>query len=754
MSSNQVGFQFQGDVASGSALIYSATGRLLKSLSDGGVDFYAIAATVQLGRTIPITASQELVVSRLLASRTGRNGFVARALYLGWGHSDVAIELARTRAGTASLMLISALASGVTAFTAAESLQELLRLNGCDPDMLPNVDVLLAMIRYLAPFMHGFGFNSVLQTITCACEKGIRTGSTAAKDVQALLATGEPAEWTKAIKQLAYTAERREKVFLIVQQRAGWLAAFAVHILNMAVEVKAGAQTLWASAGTHGSAVLQLSPDSMEMTPAISLLHVDIPDTPSGLSPLALAFPMGKALDIMLKGNTLIMDGMADSIKILITKVAHILVSRVRFPWELTELGEDELAYGRRDRLNIVLRDLGLHMGMSKIKNRNTASDGKKISDDIFSNMGILVNALRCHQPVAESIQPPKDCLCRVVQDMIIGFSTTAVALIPCDYNSKILLLNGKVLNGVTQTSWTKATKEVMHNRLSLAKFIAGVGPHAGYASILIGRDSDHFEHLGFLFAGDDAPHIKDIPSLFNHDNGLVAVSTGHVTIYYKALLDAECVTNQGQIIKIAVGRLSMNKVLRTTVRESWLPAGWATFKAPPINVFKVAPSLQVVPHYAEGSLHAFLDASLAEDTIRVSCYIAASELAQSSRAHIRLDWGFKAIPRSIERCDHDPKSPTKALPFPAIATFGRYLDSAHRDCLTICLALSGNGLEQMVQAHLMSSYLTFWQLGACLDCTFTASQRRDKPPGSRFFEAEQYLQERDPRQICIIMTG
>src|SRR3954452_13882092 len=146
MAENQVGFSFQADVIGGSSLLHAATGRLLKALSDGGVDFYAVSATVQLGKVIPIQPSQEVAVSRLLASRKGRAGFIAKALSIGWGHSDVAIELARTRAGASALLTIGALATGSTMYTAALGLSELMILNGCEPDYLPTVDSLKSMV--------------------------------------------------------------------------------------------------------------------------------------------------------------------------------------------------------------------------------------------------------------------------------------------------------------------------------------------------------------------------------------------------------------------------------------------------------------------------------------------------------------------------------------------------------------------------------------------------------------------------------
>lgn len=61
---SQVGFSIQADVIGGGSLLHAATGRLLKALSDGGIDFYAVAAAVQLGKIIPIQSAHESSVSK------------------------------------------------------------------------------------------------------------------------------------------------------------------------------------------------------------------------------------------------------------------------------------------------------------------------------------------------------------------------------------------------------------------------------------------------------------------------------------------------------------------------------------------------------------------------------------------------------------------------------------------------------------------------------------------------------------------
>lgn len=166
-----VGFSLQADVMTGGSQVYAMTGRLLKALSDGGVDCYAVASAIYLGTHIPIMEAHEIEISRLLKARTGRAGYLAKALHIGWGYSDIAIELARTRAGTSALLTISALATGSTAFMAAQAFAELLGLSGCPPEKMPNIDVLNTMIHYLAPFMSDLGFRKVFQYVVTASKQ-------------------------------------------------------------------------------------------------------------------------------------------------------------------------------------------------------------------------------------------------------------------------------------------------------------------------------------------------------------------------------------------------------------------------------------------------------------------------------------------------------------------------------------------------------------------------------------------------------
>ncbi|KAF6802787.1 hypothetical protein CSOJ01_11357 [Colletotrichum sojae] len=171
--SNEVGFAFQADVVNLGSLTHMMTGRVLKALSDGGVDTYAVAAAFWLGAKIPVRSSLADTVHVHISKRPTYHSVINKLLTIGWGHSTPVIEMTRNRAGTNALLLVGALGGGVTPFQAAQFLSQLLSEYGLGPDMMPSTDVLKGLVSYLTPFVYDLGFSKVLQHITNVAEGAI-----------------------------------------------------------------------------------------------------------------------------------------------------------------------------------------------------------------------------------------------------------------------------------------------------------------------------------------------------------------------------------------------------------------------------------------------------------------------------------------------------------------------------------------------------------------------------------------------------
>ncbi|MCJ1370377.1 hypothetical protein MMC20_001590 [Loxospora ochrophaea] len=761
-ASSQIGFSFQGDIAGGASLMYSASGRLLKSLSDGGIDFYAIAASVQLGRTIPITASQELMVSRLLASRGGRSGFLAKALHIGWGHSDICTELARTRAGTAALLLMSALTVGGSTFDAAVALQELFLLNGCEASMLPNVDVLLKMIRYVTPFMYNSGFNPVLQHIHGVVSKACmsRNADTA---LLALSLVGEPSEWAKAVKQLAFTAERRENTFLVVRQRGAWLAALAVQVLGMAVEVRVLGEILWQAPGSEGSAVFQLPPDLELSSPTdLRILYIDDPATDTGHSWTTLDCPMNEAVPTVLDIDPRITPNIKRFVHIAIYRTALSRFRTTTLVWGRAPL--ERALYSARmsdtleDSVVQACVNLGVQASLEEedwpsrrvLRNAKLLHQGLFMLDD--SQLREIHQACGAHGAdltnwehrfpenldLSESFDlsdhdtgslgyRSEDCLCCKIGELINSCAATAFALAPCKYNPSELRVQQQVMSGETCTDWTVATSKNeiglllprMDARLPPKTTMPATGKKVNKENTVTG--SQLMDHLHNLFNNSS---LGGYASRQKENFNVLALSAGHITVYQKALLDNECFTPQAQVLEIATGRLSLNKVLRDIVEESaTCPIRFPhMFTSQTSSWSRIAPDLEIKSHFVEGLAYAAINTSLTEDAIRISCHVSTAEgkifdvnLSQC------IDKFMVCRTPMLTSCTHSlntPMKPESSSSRTNIVTAFWTQNSIQERNTNIFYALKGRGLEQLIQVWALPLNSTSLQVGAYLACS------------------------------------
>ncbi|KFA70938.1 hypothetical protein S40288_11716 [Stachybotrys chartarum IBT 40288] len=311
MSNSAVGFGFQTDVVGMGSVMHLLTGRLLKTLSDGGVDAYAVASSIWLGTQFKTRSELEATVHPHLEARLsqGFQGFLAKTLSIGWGHSSAAVEMSRTKAGTNSLLLIGALAAGSPPFFAAQCLSELLSSHGCGADQIPNVDRLKGMVVYLAPIVQDIaGFSKVLQQITttgkvCILNRKFEDDSDASS---ALCSMGEPRVLAAAVKQLCFTSQRLETVYFTVKQRGSWLAAFAGHILGMSVRLLSGECVLWECGGSNGNAVFQLQDSSsrieiMQYTSRPKFLLIPAPSAKEAILNISIDYALDDAFSAMMQ---------------------------------------------------------------------------------------------------------------------------------------------------------------------------------------------------------------------------------------------------------------------------------------------------------------------------------------------------------------------------------------------------------------------------------------------------------------------
>ncbi|ROW08778.1 hypothetical protein VMCG_02726 [Cytospora schulzeri] len=99
------------------SLSHLLKGSFPKAMSDAGVDFYALTAAYHLGKCVPVRKSLESTVHAHLASRGSIRSVHNDTLSIGWDHSEVAIEMSRTPAGTSALQILPQISGNPMATT-------------------------------------------------------------------------------------------------------------------------------------------------------------------------------------------------------------------------------------------------------------------------------------------------------------------------------------------------------------------------------------------------------------------------------------------------------------------------------------------------------------------------------------------------------------------------------------------------------------------------------------------------------------
>ncbi|TQN68719.1 hypothetical protein CSHISOI_06732 [Colletotrichum shisoi] len=301
--SDQVGFGFQADVVNTASMGHVLTGRLLKALSDGGVDTYALWSSVQLGKLIPVQKSLQNTLYAQIASKKTYQSVLSTALSIGWGHSAPVADLARTVAGSNAIILIGALATGCQPFAAAQCLSELMSIHGLEADMLPTVGVLKGLVGYPGPMKN----------------------------------LGSPGALARAIKQLILTSQKGQSDYMVLEMRGSWLPAFASHVLGMSVELRLGDQIVWASGGERGSIHFQLDKDakgvlesSLSRTGHITV-RIEPDDDEDESFPISIDYLIGEALEAQFLKRPEIDASIAESIKGAIADLSFEVLENAGF---------------------------------------------------------------------------------------------------------------------------------------------------------------------------------------------------------------------------------------------------------------------------------------------------------------------------------------------------------------------------------------------------------------------------------------
>lgn len=701
------------DTASLSDLL---NGKALKALSDGSVDFYAVAVSIWLGKQISLRPSVGSTVHDHIASRGSVESALAKSLSIGWGHSTVVVDLTKTEAGTNALLLIGALATGTSPSSAAQCLSELLALSGAEADSLPNVCVLQQLVSYLAPFVYDLGFSKVLEAINTA---GLRMIARHNGDVDAnrsrLESLGTAPAWAAAIKHLLTAQERDESIYLETRFRGSWLAAFASHVLGMSTEVHLGDVQVWSSTGDRGRVVFQLATSPSTTKPAPTIINSPPPPR-NGPKRIEIDYLLGDALEALLLQDgdlspeylSMVQRSISREALAKLSKVTagHGLVTRKTLDKVLKVIGISEDALNKIDASTIaplteIEDDIGPYL-------RTTGLDHVAAAD-----WDILTSHCDHHRDKSPSevlncgIDTTKRCFCGRVGGIILGFACSALALMFCQFDPAQVRMQGSVLTGSHVTTWSRHVTR--NDRVGDMRF-------------------DHILlHIIHLVSGsgwvDSAVEERSAGA------EVVGLSTGSYTVSYTGILEKDCFDEIGRFLTLQSGRPSLNGVLRSMIlqtestgfleRPVQQPSGTALAAGSPLK-----------PHYAPSEINVRFLTRIAENAIIVDTEIGTG----SSYKKVLMEEGMHRLLFGVKapECAHDPNTPYQVAEGEALSVSGFVSDSVSHlpGMKKAVFALQGNKLEQLLVSSAVSSghKLQVLQLRACLECSIQTALATDGP--------------------------
>ncbi|KAK1544597.1 hypothetical protein CPAR01_02099 [Colletotrichum paranaense] len=752
--SDQVGFSFQADVVNTASLGHVLTGRLLKALSDGGVDTYAMWAAVQLGKRVPVQTSHQSSLYAHIMSKKTYQSVLSKALSIGWGHSAPVADLARTVAGTNAIILIGALGTGCQAFAAAQCLSEVMAIYGLEADMRPSVDVLKGLVNYLAPFTQDLGFSKVLQHITILAERVIRhenrrIGVDNSERIGDLLMRlkdlGGAAALARAIKQLIHTAQKDQRDYMTLKTRGSWLPAFASHILGMSVEVRLNQTVVWASGGDHGHILFQLD-DEATVQPTLPLISQvdgvvarvkqDYEEGSLG-SHLKLDYPIGEALEAQFLKRPEIDDGVAESIRVGINNLSHWLLRKLKHshPDDSVNL-INGLVDGVR-ALEDALHKMGIHVDSNQQvapKWPKCFAEYSTAFDSMKEEMSLYFLDLKAAQTLANScpvdhrkndsnyhmLQELEDrssdsCPCRVVGRLMHGFATTALALMFCNFDTAEVRVQDAVIAGEVETDLSRhlildhATLLENMEEMEDIGFSRGFDRRfdRGFDRRFRVSHKDVLCFLGELICCDYTSHWFDgaaIEGPKGEAKEILVVSGRDFTINYKCVMENECFDECGRTLRIQSGRASVAGAFRNIVVEDTV--------IDPHNVLghnettdfvSLAGRTTLEPCHRPPETGITIDASIQENAIAVRLNLAgkAPRPVTASLAYcVYTLMTYWAVPK----CNHEKDGPYTLEHDQDVVVSGFHVAFLpQRDAAEVLVyALTGNTLEQLLICGLM----------------------------------------------------
>jgi hypothetical protein len=698
MADQSVGFGFQADIVNAGSVAHLITGRVLKALSDGNVDVYAVTASVWLGAKFSVRSDLESSVHSHIAAKRGYQSVLVKALSIGWGHSTVPVEMSRTKAGTNALLLIGALSAGSSYHFAGQCLSQLMSLWGCDPTSTPITDRLRDMAAYLAPFVQDMGFAKVLEHVTTSTIHELVRLSR--NSPEGLTAIGDAPTLASAIKQLTFTSQRSETLYMVVKQRGAWLAAFASYILGMSVEILYGETVVWGCGGLNGLASLQILTDdkngqALQPVKGLSIVSVAEPLTKEGRADINIDYLLGEALGAELGKIPLCEPDLISATHCAIAM--HSFALTHRFNGMCPNILAEDRFETRDGKPSTRACFTGITAMEETLVRLNLEHNAIKSGWAAAFNFATIndTKTYHLHTLLEKLPKHKRDAISRLVK----GFSSTAFALAQCKPEITDVRISAEVVSGLKYTTWTRELE---------TSFPLGI------LCLL--------QHLSALFHGSVADAGIE-PYAHTDEHLVLGFSGNQYTILYACLIEHEAFDNLGRFVTITSGQASIEGNRRPWIIDGTSFSYLHGSHVSQLEYSTISSGSLLEPHFRPSQSSISMVAQLKDrHTITVETTVRRFDgkwvPVNLAQCHSKL-WNFDAE----QPCRHNTCEPFLVTPQLgaklAVTGFSPLYRGRTLLGTIIVIALRGRRLEQLLQMALSRSpSQNFLQLHSCFRCT------------------------------------
>lgn len=424
----------------------------------------------------------------------------------------------------------------------------------------------------------------------------------------------------------------------------------------MAVELRLDDVVIWESAGSNGTAIIELGGhhqnESVISTSDNKILLLKPPESKRQGS-LEISYYLKEAFDSLMVHFPEINDELRNAIRRAICRLSkgNLNVLQPKGDFNSYEALEETLrAFGFESAfINAVGQYIPCNSENERRFSPRDPPIGLKALDQAQDHL-----TSRCGkhngQILFQMFLKSEDwnCLCGRVGRLITGFATAVTALMQCQFDPLELRLRASILlEGFPGFLIGGMSINPISFHLRTVYGVTSVTPTMAYLISLTCDDDD--EQLGLA-------HLKTL----SENNHILGVSGGSHTLYYTCLLRNDCFDPQGRVFSLSNGRASVDGVLRRILLEKADEDvfGSVNYSRDQEVSTSLGPGAIIEPHYVPSNTNVYLDVSIKKDHI-LTQFTVGSDKHHAERICISVC--FRALQFcKIHRCNHETEAQFK----------------------------------------------------------------------------------------------